>query len=163
MVSTLICPPASRPNSARVRVGLDAELPHRLHAERGAGGASRRTVGEIVLQCAVEEVHVGSGVLTVDADAEPVSDDRPAVPVRIGQHSRLQQREIRVVAPVERKGRDCVGPDEIAQIGVGRVDDRRRVDDLDRLDQSADLQLSVDDDRVRDAEGDAAQYVRLES
>ena len=41
-----------------VGVGLHAELADALHAERGAGGAAGRTVGEVVLQRAVEQVDV---------------------------------------------------------------------------------------------------------
>ena len=60
-----------------VAVGLDAELAHRFHPERGAGGAARRAVGEVVQQRAVEQIHVGARVLPVHAHREPVRDDRP--------------------------------------------------------------------------------------
>ena len=89
-----------------VGVGLDAELADRLHAERGARRAAGRPVREVVLQRAVEQVDVRSRILTVDAHAEPVRDDRAAVAMRKREHARLQQRQVGVVAAVQRQSLD---------------------------------------------------------
>ena len=84
LVRTFICPPRAAAEFGAVRVRLDAELADRLHAERGAGGAAGRAVGEVVLQRAVEQIDVRARVLAVDAHPQAVRDDRAAVAVREG-------------------------------------------------------------------------------
>ena len=86
------------------------------------GGAARRAVGEVVQERAVEEIDVGPIVLTVDAHPEPVRHDRPAVARRVGQHARLQQRQVGVVAAVERQRRHRLLVHQIAQFGRLGVD-----------------------------------------
>ena len=103
-----------------VGVRLDAELANRLGAERRAGGAARRPVREVVLQRAVEQVDVRARILSVHAHAEAVRHDRAAVAMRIGEHAGLQQREVGVVAAVERQLIDRLRPDEVAQLARSR-------------------------------------------
>ena len=146
-----------------VGVRLDPELANRLHAERRAGGAAGRAVGEVVLQRAVEQVHVRARILTVDAHAEPVRDDRAAVAMRKGQHARLQQREVGVVAAVERQLLDRVGPDEITELGAGGVHERRVAGDRHFDRRVADLERDVQRERLRDRQLQLAADVRLEA
>ena len=108
-----------------VGVRLDAELADHLHAERRAGGAARRPVGEVVLQRAVEQVDVRTVVLAVDAHAEAMGDDRSAVARRIRQHARLQERQVGEVAAVERQHLDGLRVDQVAQLAGLRVDRSR--------------------------------------
>ncbi len=93
-----------------IGVGLDAKLSDALHAERRSSGAAGGSVREIVLQRAIEQVDVRARVLTVHAHPQAMRHDRAAVPVRIGEHARLQERKIGVVASVERQRFDRLEP-----------------------------------------------------
>ncbi len=146
-----------------VGVGLDAELADRLDAERGAGGAARRAVGEVVLDGAVEQVDVRPRILSVHAHPQAVRDHRAAVAVRIRQHPRLEERQVGVVAPVERQLLDGGGADQVAQLGARRVDDRGFAGDGHLFGQAADLERDVLDQRLRHAQLDLAAHVRLEA
>ena len=99
-----------------VGVRLDTELAHRLHAERGAGGAAGRAVGEVVEQRAVEQVDVRARILPVHAHRQSVRDDRSVVPIRERRHPGLQRHQVGVVAPVDRNLLDRPAIDEVAEL-----------------------------------------------
>ncbi len=105
-----------------VRVRFDAELADGLHPERRPRRASRRAVGEVVLQRAVEQIDVRPVVLPVDAHPETVRHHRAAVARRKSQDARLQEREIGEVAPIQRERFDRPGVHEIAQLARHGVD-----------------------------------------
>ena len=79
-----------------------------------------------------------------------------------GEHARLQQRQLGVVASVERKRRDRVRPDEEAQLRAGRVDEWQPAVDIVHFLERAELQRDVEDDGVRHRECQAALHMRLE-
>ena len=112
------------PELRAVGICLDAKLAHGLHSQGGAGSAPCRAVGEVVLQRTVEQVDVRARVLPVDADAEPVRHHRAAIAMRIREHARLQQSEVRVVAAVERQRLDRLGGNEVAELRPRSADDR---------------------------------------
>ena len=83
--------------------------------------------------------------------------------MRIGEDARLQQREVGVVAAVERQLVDRLGADEEAQLGAGGVHERRVAGDRDLFAEAADLEGEVDDQRLRDRQLQVAPDVRLEA
>jgi hypothetical protein len=141
-----------------VGVGLDAELADGLGAEGGAGGAARGTVGEVVERRAVEQVHVRPRVLAVDAHGEAVGDHRAPVAVRVGDDPRLQEREVGVVAAVQREVADRVLVHEIAELAGTGLDQRRLGGDGDRLVGRAGIEARVHDRRLADHEVDAPAH-----
>jgi hypothetical protein len=146
----------------RVGVGLDAELAHRLGAERRARRAARRAVREVVQQRAVEQVHVRARVLAVDAGREAVRHDRAAVAVREAQHPGLQEHEVGVVAPVERQVGDRLLAHEVAELAAPRLDagDAARHRDLVR---GSELQREREHGRLAQHHRDPALQERAEA
>ena len=119
-------PAAHAAELGAVGVGLDAELLDGFGAERRAGGAARGAVGHVVEQGAVEQVHVGARVLPVHAHAEAVRHHRPAVAMRIRRDAGLQERQVGVVAAVQRQLFDRAFVDQVTELAGARVDRRGR-------------------------------------
>jgi hypothetical protein len=146
-----------------VGVRLDAELTDRLGAKRGAGGAAGRSVGEVVLDRPVEQVDVRPRILAVDAHAEAVRDDRSAVAVRVGEDAGLEQREVGVVAAVQRQLFDRLRADQVAELAARRVDRGGVARDRDLFAQAPHFERDVQDHRLRDGQPDVTTDVRLEA
>ncbi len=108
-----------------VAVGLDAELAHGLHPERGPGSAAGRSIGEIVQQRAVEQVDVRPRVLPVHAHGEAVRDDRAVVPMWKHGDPRLQRNEVGEVAAVDGQSIDRTAIHQKAQFGASEIERRR--------------------------------------
>ena len=146
-----------------VGVRLDAELANRLGAERRSRGTAGRPVREIVLQRAVEQVDVRARILSVHAHGQPVRHHGAAVAMRIGEDAGLEQREVRVVAAVERQLIDRFRPDEKTELAAGGVDERRVAGHRHFFAQSADLERDVDDEGLGNRQQQIAPHVRLEA
>ena len=82
--------------------------------------------------------------------------------MRVGEHAGLQQREVRVVAAVQRQLIDRFRPDQITELGARDVDERRAARDRHLLAQATDLQREVDHQRLGDRQLHVAADVRLE-
>ena len=141
-----------------VGIGLDPELPDRLGAERGARRASGRPVGEVVERRPVQQVHVGPRVLAVDAHGQPVGDHRASVAMRVGDDAGLQERQVGVVAAVQRQVADRLLAHEIAELAGARLHERRLRGDGDDLIGSPRVEGCIDDAGLADDEIDAAPH-----
>ena len=81
---------------------------------------------------------------------------RPTIAGRIGEYARLQQRQIRVVAPIQGKRLDRLLSHQKAQLGRRRIDDARATLHGDRLVHAADLHRQRDRHRFRDRDREPA-------
>ena len=147
----------------RVGVHLDAELANGFQAEDGGGGGTGGTVGEVVLGCSVQQVDVGARVLAIDRHTEAVSDNGAAIAIREGRHAGLQQRQISIVAPIQRQFAHGLFADQEAHLGGLDVDHGWPVDNGDLLIDGADFEDEVEIDRLADGEGQGLPDQRPEA
>src|SRR6185503_14400148 len=104
-----------------ISISFNAKLFYGLHAEDCAGSAASRAVGKIVLWCAVEQVNIRSGILSVNTHRETVSYHRTAVTVCESDHSRLEQRQVCIVATIQRKVANRLLGHEITEFSGLRI------------------------------------------
>ena len=89
--------------------------------------------------------------------------DRSAVTRRIGQRAWLKQREIGVIASVERQGFNRMLADQITELGGFRVDPQRTRTDRHQFRDAADLQHDRHRHRFTHREHEVLRHVRTET
>jgi hypothetical protein len=105
-----------------VAVGLDTELPHGFHPERGAGGAAGRAIREVVQQGAVEQVDVRARILPVHAHREAVRDDRSVVAMWKHRDTGLQSHEVGEVPAVDGQPIDGAAIHQKTQFAASEIE-----------------------------------------
>jgi hypothetical protein len=157
LVTTVILAAHRQPVLGARRVGDDAPFLDAFDAERRAGERGGAAAEHVRHDRAVEHVAVRPERRAVAA--VPAAGERPA-----GRHvllfddADLEERQVDVIADVERQFGDRLGVDERAERSARRVHERRFGRHRDRFGERADLQRQVDDGLLRHRQRDAVAH-----
>ena len=155
--------PHHAPVVGRERVGDDAELLDRLHAQRGIGRRDRRHAGIPAHVRAVDQEAVGSATHAVDVQRHAALRRRRALLLGELDDARLQRREHDVVASVQRQLLDRLLVDDSRERGAADIHERALAGHGDRFGCRAELQNHVEAGLLGDFQHDARLHGGRES